>query len=177
MENKKIDLWMQEVKRYNPSLHLVSDKTATSIETLIKDCMPLLSYIKEPAIADLGTGSGILGILYKILNPEAHVSLIERSHNKCTFLQHTIDFLDLKDIELIESDVTIKNIGPFHAIMSRAFSPKSMLEKALSNILTHNGHFYYVGTPSFFLMKRFVLKETIPPEQGKLHLYIYEPTL
>ncbi len=171
---QKIELWMKEIRRYNSSLHLVSSGKALNLESLVMDCKSLLSYIKEPVIADLGTGSGIPGILYKIMNPDAYLYLIERSHNKCTFLKHIIDLLNLKDIELIESDATAKKIGPFNAIMARAFSPKSMLERALSNSIASKGHFYYFGTNPPLEEKGFILKEAISAAQENLNLYIYE---
>ncbi|MCD6569441.1 MAG: class I SAM-dependent methyltransferase [Deltaproteobacteria bacterium] len=61
----KIHLWIQEIRRYNSSLHLVSNKILPQIESRIRDCMSLISYIHEPIIADIGSGSGLPGIPYK----------------------------------------------------------------------------------------------------------------
>lgn len=174
----KIDLLAREIKRYNPSLHLVSNKMLSQIESHIRDCMSVLQYIYEPIIADIGSGSGILSIPYKIMRPDAIVYAVERNHKKCIFLTHSIDLLELKDIEVIEADAATTAAGPFNAVMSRAFSPKSTLEKVALNLINPGGHFYYMSTHKAppLSMEGAHLKKIIPSKKSpaKLFLFVYE---
>lgn len=174
----KIDLFNQEIKRYNPSLHLVSNKMLSQMQSHIKDCMSILQHIHEPIIADIGSGSGILSIPYKIMREDAIVYAIERNHKKCIFLAHSIDLLELKGIEVIEADATTTETGPFNAVMSRAFSPKSTLEKAILNLIKPGGHFYYMSTHETppLSMEGAHLKKIISSKKSsaKLNLFVYE---
>ena len=96
--DQALTLWIEEVKRFNGRLHLVSPSLEATLHEQVRDTMDLLGSVREGRIADLGSGSGFLGIPYKVMNPEAKVSLIERSGKKCLFLRHVIDRLGLLEI-------------------------------------------------------------------------------
>jgi 16S rRNA (guanine527-N7)-methyltransferase len=144
--DEKILLWIKELKRFNPTLHLVGSGMVSTLEQDVEALLSLLRNIHEPEIADIGSGSGLPAIPLKVLHPESHVLLIERSGKKCTFLRHAIDLLDMEGIALIEADPLKSDIGRFDAVMSRSFSPLSTLEKVIYKILKDNGRFYYLFT-------------------------------
>jgi 16S rRNA (guanine527-N7)-methyltransferase len=144
--DKKILLWIEEIRRFNPILHLMGTGMITTLEQDVDVLLPLLRTIHEPEIADLGTGSGFPAIPFKVLHPEARVVLIERSGKKCTFLRHLADQLNMAGLEIREADPLKKDIGRFGAVMARAFSPVASLEKILTRILKSNGKFYYFFT-------------------------------
>ncbi len=144
--NRLIDLWIDEIRRYNQVLHLVSGAMLPEIVEHIHNTMELLQYIQEPLIADIGSGSGLPAIPYKILNPDSSVVMLERSQKKCIFLRHVIDVLKLEKIELVEADPLVTGTGPFPALMSRAFSPRSTLEKIVLKTCTPRARFYYLST-------------------------------
>ncbi len=145
-----IRTWINEVRRYNKRLHLVSSAMEKTLEEQISDTMNLLGHVSEPAIGDLGTGSGFLAFPYKIMNPGSTVFLIERSLKKCIFLRHVIDMLGLQDIEVIEADPLKQSVGPFPALMSRSFSPFENLPDAVLSAISSPGRFYYfqAGAPA-----------------------------
>ena len=148
MMDKNILRWINELKRYNPTLHLVGSGMLDTIEQDVSAMLPLFKHINEPVIADLGSGSGLPAIPYKVLHPQSHVVLIERSKKKCTFLRHIIDVLDMEGVEIMEADPLITEVGRFDAVLSRSFSPLSKLEKAVLRILAKSGRFYYLFTGS-----------------------------
>jgi 16S rRNA G527 N7-methylase RsmG len=141
-----IDTWAQEVRRYNRRLHLVSAAMEKSLEPQARDAMEMMHHIPEKEIADLGSGSGILGIPFKIMIPGSSVSLIERAQKKCIFLRHVIDLLSLKDMDVIEADPIKEPIRRFEALMSRSFSPRENLTAAAAGCLSSPGRFYYFST-------------------------------
>jgi len=144
-----ISTWADEVRSYNKRLHLVSSGMEKNLEEQANQTMELVRRISEPEIGDLGSGSGFLGFLYKIVNPESTVYLIERSSKKCLFLRHAADLLGLQNIEVIEADPLKQAVGPFPALMSRSFSPFERLPDAVLSAVSSPGRFYYfqTGTP------------------------------
>ena len=144
--DKKIAAWIREVRRYNPRLHLVSRLMEKDLEGQAGDTLDLLKRVMEPEIADLGSGSGFLAILYKALHPDSRVWLIERSQKKGIFLRHILDLLDFNDMELIDIDPNRQAVGPFPAVMARSFSPRETLADTVLNIISRPGRFYYLST-------------------------------
>ncbi len=146
--NEKIEQWIDEIRRYNSRLHLVSPAMLADLPEHVQDCLELMADIDEPVMADLGSGSGLPAIPYKIQHPESDVFLIERSAKKCQFLRRVIAVLGLDGIEVIEGDPLVDDLGRFDAILSRAFSPKENLDRSLKNLITEEGTFYYMGNSS-----------------------------
>ena len=144
--HKDIYRWIEELKQYNPLLNLVSTSMVADIEDHIENTMELLVHIQEPSIADVGSGSGLPAIPYKIMNPESHVVMIERAEKKCVFLRHMLDVLNLEHFELIEADPLVSETGPFSALMSRAFSPRKTLERIVLKTAAPAARFYYLST-------------------------------
>ncbi|HNY64378.1 MAG TPA: class I SAM-dependent methyltransferase [Deltaproteobacteria bacterium] len=170
--DQALTLWIEEVKRFNGRLHLVSPSLEATLHEQVRDTMDLLGSVREGRIADLGSGSGFLGIPYKVMNPEAKVSLIERSGKKCLFLRHVIDRLGLKDIDVVEADPLKRPVGPFPALMSRSFSPRESLVKAVLSCLSLPGRFCYIqtGDPEEISHPQFSLKERVTREYGGYRL-------
>ena len=51
-------------------------------------------------VADVGTGAGFPGLVWKIVKPELDVSLIEPTGKRCTFLEEVIHQLHLENIHV-----------------------------------------------------------------------------
>jgi 16S rRNA G527 N7-methylase RsmG len=164
--------WMSEVRLFNNRLHLVSPSLEKSMEDQVQDTMELLALIHEPVIGDLGAGSGFLGIPYKVLNPGARVSLIERSGKKCIFLRHVIDRLGLNGVDVMEADPLKKDVGPIPALMSRAFSPKESLIRTVLRAAELPGRFYYIqtGEPEDMDHTQFTLEDRASRQFGGYRL-------
>jgi 16S rRNA (guanine527-N7)-methyltransferase len=148
MMDERLNAWILELRRYNHKLHLMGPSMLTGIEDELKVMLPLLMSIKEPVLADLGSGAGLPGIPYKILHPDSHICLIERSVKKCTFLQHVIESLNLLGVEILSHDPIHDDIGQFNAVLARSFSPLSTLVDVCLKILKPGGRLYYLFTLS-----------------------------
>lgn len=76
-------------------------------------------------VLDIGSGSGIPGVLIKIFFPKAEVVLLDSNTKKCTFLKYLCNELNLNDIQIINNraEVYIKdNYEKFDIVTSRAVS-------------------------------------------------------
>jgi len=146
MMDETIALWIRELSRFNPRLHLMGPAMLEGIEGELQAMLPLLGSIREPEIADLGSGSGLPAIPYKALPPQAKVFVIERSVRKCTFLRHAVETLGLSGVEIISQDPLYADHPGFGAVLARSFSPISTLEKVCTRILRNEGRLYYLFT-------------------------------
>jgi len=176
MMDEKLAIWIQELRRYNGRLHLMGPSMLKRIGDELEVMIPLLVRIDEPEIADLGSGSGLPAIPYKILHPASKICLIERSQKKCTFLQHVVESIHLNDIEIKPSDPVHDTLGPFDAILARSFSPLSTLVDVSLRILRQNGRLYYLftgSTPDFSQAFRTVEIITQKSVKHTLHLGVF----
>jgi 16S rRNA (guanine527-N7)-methyltransferase len=146
MMDERLTAWIRELRRYNGKLHLMGPAMLKGIEDELEVMLPLLMRIDEPVLADLGSGSGLPAIPYKLLHPDSHICLIERSVKKCTFLQHIIESLNLCGIEILPNDPFHEDVGQFPALLARSFSPLSTLVDVCLKILVPGGRLYYLFT-------------------------------
>jgi 16S rRNA (guanine527-N7)-methyltransferase len=52
-------------------------------------------------LIDIGTGAGFPGLPLKLARPHWHVTLVESTRKKTTFLRHLVEALDLDDVEVV----------------------------------------------------------------------------
>lgn len=172
--------WIEEIRRFNPRLHLVSRSMEDRLEEQAAGTLSLMEAVEEPQIADLGSGSGMLAVPYRVANPGSRICLIERSEKKALFLRHVIDTLGLTGMELVDFDPRERSAGPFPAVMSRAFSPLSSLPEAVMSVIERPGRFYYfsTGEPGAVSHPLFVLKNLFSRQcrAYRLNLEVYEVT-
>jgi len=76
-------------------------------------------------LLDVGSGAGFPGIPLKVMIPSLHVTLVDATRKKVSFLNHVIRQLHLECIAAIHSrieNLQQKREGRFDVIVSRAFS-------------------------------------------------------
>ena len=82
---QKMSSFVDLLLEANESLNLIGKSTIPNIWTRhILDCAQLSKYITG-SFVDLGSGSGLPGIVLAIILPEIPVMLIEKSPKKCIF--------------------------------------------------------------------------------------------
>src|SRR5215210_1664891 len=70
----------------------------------------LSCFLHEPLfhtgrLADVGSGGGLPGIPIKIMRPDLATTLVESTSKKARFLQHAVDGLALKGVEIANTRV------------------------------------------------------------------------
>jgi 16S rRNA (guanine527-N7)-methyltransferase len=115
--------YLEDIVSWNRRVPLVSRKTTSSaLERLVRQSIRLREYISELSgldepfekrnIVDIGTGAGFPGVIWKILEPRASITLIERNHKKATFLMRTATTLGLSDLAVVERDALEASTSP-----------------------------------------------------------------
>lgn len=147
----KIEAYLDEINLFNPSLKLVGVETED--ELIIKHVLdsasayPLMKKeMKENSkLADLGSGAGFPGIILAILFPDNKVYLVERMKRRVDFLGNVKLMCDLKNIEIISSDIDDVD-EKFDIVTMRAFHPLYDIINSVDKILAKEGKiFAYKG--------------------------------
>ena len=87
----------------NLELNLISRKLSLDeiISDHIIDSLTGYDFLKSfPSITDLGSGSGLPGIIIGIIFPDKKITLIEKSPKKCIFLDEAVRHLNLNNISI-----------------------------------------------------------------------------
>jgi 16S rRNA (guanine527-N7)-methyltransferase len=144
-----LELFLQEMGRWNQvhnltaiegekntvRLHLIDSITVLPVMRQFLD-------LKNPKIADLGSGGGLPAIPIAILQPEWNVTLIEAIRKKTAFLQHVRGKLGLKNIQVLSERVEAvgkSQPGQFDAVISRAFTNLAHFLELSLPLLKPNG--------------------------------------
>lgn len=128
----KFQIYKQTIQYYNKITNLsrlVSDELIYD-QYFLSSLIPFtkLDYFIQDnnyKILDIGTGSGIPGIVLKIVYPNIKLTLIESSTKKCNFLEILLNKLNFNDVTIINNrcELCYKNhIEKFDIVTSRAVS-------------------------------------------------------
>lgn len=104
LQYEQLIRYRNELLDWNTRMNLTAITNAG--EVLRKHFLDSLSLLQafrhsEAHVLDIGTGAGFPGLVLKIAYPQWHVTLLEATGKKVTFLQHIIDTLHLQGVEAI----------------------------------------------------------------------------
>jgi 16S rRNA (guanine527-N7)-methyltransferase len=121
-------LYHRELLLWNRRINLVSEQA--SKEIVIRhfvDSLTPMPWIERPEglLIDLGSGGGFPGIPLRIALPRLHLTLVESSRKKTSFLAHVLRTLRLDNVAIIRERVEAligepACAGSFDTVLSRA---------------------------------------------------------
>src|SRR5713101_10184551 len=97
-------LYRQELLDWNARFNLtaITDPEEILIKHFLDSLSLLMAYDRPGArLLDIGAGAGFPGLPLKIVRPQWHVTLLEATGKKVTFLQHMIELLQLTGIKAV----------------------------------------------------------------------------
>lgn len=134
-----LEAYRETLLLWNSKMNLVSLRSEMDLPVRhVIDSLALLPFLPggSARLLDIGSGAGFPAIPLKIFRSDLHVTLLEASRKKCSFLREVIRRLGLKGIEVmncrLETLQTESPPLPFDVIVSRAtFKMKDLVERAL----------------------------------------------
>ena len=142
------------VNKKNKEINLISKKTGENIEIRerhVIDSAQIIDFIdlNSISITDLGSGSGmpgiIIAIMLKNMKKDIKINLYEKSHHKGHFLREVSKKLNLKT-EVFQKNIFELNNLKTGTIMSRAFKPMPIvLDLVYKNFSNFKNLIFFMG--------------------------------
>ncbi len=165
-EVKKIDWFIEEIKKTNKITNLVGSSTLNNAwDRHICDSLQLSPLIKnkKSSILDMGTGAGLPGVALAILG-YTNITMVDSKTKKISFVEHALNKLNLQAKTVNERLENI-DLPYFSFITSRALAP-------LNRLINYSLVFSNKNTTLVFLKGRNVKSEII--EAKKKYFFNYK---
>ncbi len=146
---ESLNIFLKELLEWNEKFNLTGITDPKEVwHKHFLDSITVINSIPKNAVKviDIGTGAGFPGLVVKILNPRLHVTLLEATGKKVTFLKHIIKTLDLKNIEAVQNRAELLANHPnyresFDVALSRAVALMPILLEYVIPFLKIGGIF------------------------------------
>jgi 16S rRNA (guanine527-N7)-methyltransferase len=107
--------YLGDIIEWNERVPLISrQSTLTVLDRLVRQSAELYEFARRhgelsrgaagTAVVDIGTGAGFPGLVWKLMDPDLRVTLVERKGKKTTFLERAKIVLRLDRAEIVNGD-------------------------------------------------------------------------
>lgn len=129
---EQIQAYLEDLLQYNLKVNLTADTDPSAlllrhIADGLAAVAPLKDILRElpaPALLDLGSGGGFIGMAIKIAWPQARVTLMESLERKYRFLNATAARSGLKNLRVLKQTAVerVNGKGVFDCVVERALA-------------------------------------------------------
>ena len=148
--------FISEQIEWGSKMHLVAKGSfGDSLERQVFDSLQILGFAeragglakaapaekKGPRVADIGSGYGFPGIVWKIIRPDIDITLYERKEKAALLLERIIRSLDLSGIRVEGEAKTATGGGPYGLAVSKAAGRLSSMLPLVGGLLTPSGRY------------------------------------
>jgi len=93
------------------------------------------------AIADLGSGAGVPGLVLAAARPDAEVALVESNRRKCAFLERAAARMELANVMVVpeRAESWAEGLGSRDLVTARALAPLPVLVEYAAPLLAPGG--------------------------------------
>ena len=166
-------LYLQLLERWNKTTNLTSirERRAAILRHFAEPAMAMqLLGGAGPQILCAGSGAGIPGLPFKILDPERSCQLVEANGKKATFLREVVEQLGLDGVDVLEgrfeemiASQTLE--PPVHVLTARAWSGWGGLLGLGAGLMVPGGRaVIFVGEDTLRALRRYLqVGPGVPP--------------
>ena len=137
---KLFEVYLQALLEWNKTFNLtgIRDPEDIVIKHFVDSLTPLPYLEPSGRLLDIGPGAGFPSIPLKIAAGELHITLVEASRKRVSFLKHIIRTLKLESVIVKHSRFEHLEPAdqPFLTIISRAFTRLEPLVKLVAPLMT-----------------------------------------
>lgn len=176
--------YLRLLEKWNRVHNLTAIREPGQMVTLhVLDSLSVLPYLeKARTLVDVGTGAGLPGIPLAIARPDLHVTLLDSSHKKATFLEQARVELGLGNIAVACERVERWHPqATFDAVVSRAFAELADFVQGARHLVGPGGTMLAMKgvhpfeeiakLPAGFSLDR-VVELSVPALEAKRHLVL-----
>ncbi len=178
---EKLSFYITELARWNERVNLVGFKDMRSIvEVLLYDTFFLHGFAGgSPKTLDLGSGSGIIAIPLKILNPDMEMHAVDKSLRKIQFQRHIKRNLSLEGFIPVHGRAeTVSPVGAESLVVKAFGTIQKILELGKAHLVEGGRAFILKGTkeeageaPGFRLED--IIPYRLPRSERRYRLFVY----
>lgn len=106
--------------------------------------LPLTAFDIKGKAADVGSGAGFPGLVWKIVRPDLTMTLIEPTGKRCTFLKQVIHDLNLEDVNVVNErseDHVREHRESYNVVTARAVANLRVLSELCLPLVKTGGCF------------------------------------
>lgn len=143
----QLDTYAELLRIWNEKMNLTAiTEYEEVLEKHFYDCIiPLKNEYVQGSVIDVGSGAGFPGLVWKIVRPELHMTLLEPTGKRCTFLKEVISTLNLKDIK-VENERAEEFVKThresYDVVTARAVANLNVLSELCVPLVKMSGIFY-----------------------------------
>ena len=101
LESKNSKINLTGIKGWVPVRDELMIRSMSVLAPALGAGISTAEWMSHRKILDIGTGAGIPGLIIKFLCPETHVTLLDSSSKKISFLREVIEVLAIKNVDLL----------------------------------------------------------------------------
>lgn len=116
--------YLELVEKWNKAYNLTAVREPAKMLTHhLLDSLAILPHVCGNRLLDVGSGAGLPGIPLALAQPDRHITLLDSSHKKTTFLRQAAIELKISNVDVVcERVETWRSPHLFDTVVSRAFS-------------------------------------------------------
>lgn len=129
MRDARLAAYRDLLLRWNATINLVAAPSVPDLDRRhIADCLQLVPLLPgQGAIADLGSGGGLPGLVIAAALPEREIHLVESDRRKAAFLLDAAARLGLAHVKVHAQRIERAALPPVAAVTARALAPLEAL--------------------------------------------------
>ena len=139
-QQKLLD-YLALIEKWNRVYNLTAVREPRQMLTQhVLDSLAVAPHVTGERFVDVGSGAGLPGIPLALAMPRTHVTLVESSHKKSTFLNQALIELGLKNVEVVNARVESWDTPVrFEVVISRALSDLAEFVKLAGHVCAKGG--------------------------------------